>query len=262
MTYYKVIQNNKFIGIGTSCELRKYQTKHNILLVANDDTAQYIDVRGVLYRDSWFKPINSDDITVYENANINVISEEEYHQLLEAIDKGEEIELAQEQDIITDNLEQSEQQISIEETITIDFLKEQKIKEMSYVCNQIITDGFDIVLNDGKQHHFSLGVQDQLNFITLANMIQNGKQIIPYHADGELCKYYSAEDISNVIQFATEFKTYHTTYYNSLKAYIQSIQDRESIRTITYGIDIPVEYQSDILKAILANIEDKNETSC
>lgn len=93
-------------------------------------------------------------------------------------------------------------------------------------------------------------------------MIQSGETIIPYHADGELCRYYSAEDISKVINFATEFKTYHTTYYNSLKAYIQSIQSKEVIHTITYGMNIPVEYQSDILKAILANAEGKNETSC
>ena len=261
MIYYKVIQNNEFIGIGTSYELRKYQPKHNILLIAHDDAAQYIDVNGTLYRDSWLKPINSNDNFIkYENASISVISAEEYQQLSEAIDKGQEIQIATEQDnLIQDNSEQSEQQIPIVEIVTIDYLKEQKIKEMSYMCNQIIANGFDIVLSDGNKHHFSLTVQDQLNFITLANMIQSGETILAYHADGELCRYYSAEDISKVIKYATEFKTYHTTYYNSLKSYIQSIQDRESIRTITYGIDIPVEYQSDILKVILANIEDKNE---
>lgn len=259
MTYYKIIQNNEFIGIGTSYELRKYLPKHNILLVANDNTAQYIDINGKLYRDSWLKTIDGNNVVPYEIANISVIAEEEYQQLFEAINKGEEIQVATEQDYsMQDNLEQ---QIPIAEIVTIDYLKEQKIKEMSYMCNQIIANGFDIILSDGNKHHFSLTVQDQLNFITLANMIQSGETILAYHADGELCRYYSAEDISKVIKYATEFKTYHTTYYNSLKAYIQSIQDRESIRTITYGIDIPFEYQSDILKVILANIEDKNETS-
>ena len=258
MTYYKVIKDNEFIGIGTSYELRKYQLKHNILLIADDDTAQYIDINGILYRDSWFKVVTTDTIQ-YENADIVVISEEEYQQLFEAIDKGEEIQVATEEDAY---VQIETEQIPIEEMVTVDFLKEQKIKEMNYMCNQIITNGFDIVLNDGNKHHFSLKIQDQINFIALSAMIQSGETIIPYHADGELCRYYSAEDISKVINFATEFKTYHTTYYNSLKAYIQSIQSKEVIHTITYGMNIPVEYQSDILKAILANAEGKNETSC
>lgn len=254
MTYYKVIQNNEFIGIGTSYELRKYQPKHNTLLVSNDNAAQYIDINGKLYRDNWFNATNQDNNIHYEIADICVISEEEYQQLFEAIDKGEEIELIQQQDtVIQDNAEQSEQQMPIGEIVTIDYLKDQKIKEMSYVCNQIITDGFDIVLSDNKIYHFSLTVQDQLNLITLSAMITNGETEIPYHADAELCRIYSAEDINNIIRYATEFKMYHTTYFNSLKAYIQSLKSREDIGNINYGINIPDEYQSDVLKSILLN---------
>lgn len=253
MTYYKIIQNNEFIGIGTSYELRKYLPKHNILLVANDNTAQYIDINGKLYRDNWLKIINDNDAVSYETANISVISEEEYQQLFETIDKGEEIQVVTEQENLIQEAEQLEQQIPIEEIVTIDYLKEQKIKEMSYVCNQIITDGFDIVLSDNKIYHFSLTVQDQLNLITLSAMITNGETEIPYHADAELCRIYSAEDINNIIRYATEFKMYHTTYFNSLKAYIQSLKSREDIGNINYGINIPEEYQSDVLKSILLN---------
>lgn len=249
MTYYKVIKDNEFIGIGTSYELRKYQLKHNILLVADDDTAQYIDINGILYRDSWLKVLTTDTIQ-YENADIVVINEEEYQQLFEAIDKGEEIE------INTDN-EPSENEEAVvidnNEEVTLDYLKAQKAKEMSYICNQTIVNGFDITLSDGEVHHFSLTVQDQLNLITLSAMISAGEQTIPYHADGELCRNFSALDMGNVIRAATELKTFHTTYYNSLKAYIESVQYREELSCITYGVDIPVEYQSDVLKAILIN---------
>lgn len=258
MIYYKVIQNNKFVGIGTTDDLRVYQSKHDILLVADEDIAQYIQIKDILYRDNWFKSITNYNIQ-YETAEISVITEEEYQQLFEAIDKGEEIQIAIEEDT---HIQSEPEQTPIEETVTIEFLKEQKIKEMNYICNQIITNGFDITLSDDNKHHFSLKIQDQLNFIALSTMIQSGETIIPYHADNELCRYYSAEDIGKVIKFATEFKTYHTTYYNSLKAYIQSIQNKEVLRTITYGIDIPTEYQSDILKVILANAEGKDEIFC
>lgn len=249
MTYYKVIKDNEFIGVGTSYELRKYQTKHGILLVADDDTAQYIDIDGILYRDSWFKVVTTDTIQ-YENADIVVISEEEYQQLFEAIDKGEEIEINTD-----DEPSENEEVVVIDnnEEVTLDYLKAQKVKEMSYICNQIIVNGFDITLSDGEVHHFSLTVQDQLNLITLSAMISAGEQTIPYHADGELCRNFSAADIGLVIKTSTELKVYHTTYYNSLKLYIQSLDDREAIADVYYGMSIPEEYESDVLKAFISN---------
>lgn len=250
MTYYKIIKNNEFIGIGTSYELRKYQQKHNILLVADDNTAQYIQVKDKLYRDDWFKLLNTSSIE-YEIANISVISEDEYKQLLEAIDKGEEISIP----IEADNIIEANDNVIVneEEIITLEYLKTQKIKEMSHICNQTITNGFDITLSDGKEHHFSLTTQDQLNLITLSAMVTAGETTIPYHADGELCKNFSINDMENVIHTATVFKTYHTTYYNSLKEFIESIQDRNEVSNIYYGITIPNEYQSEILKELLSN---------
>ena len=44
MDYYKSIKDHEFIGIGTSYDLRVYQPKHDILLVADEDVAQYIQL--------------------------------------------------------------------------------------------------------------------------------------------------------------------------------------------------------------------------
>lgn len=250
MIYYKILKDREFIGIGTSYDLRVYQPKHDILLVADEDVAQYIQIKDQLYRDDWFKLLNTNSIE-YEIANISVISEDEYKQLLEAIDKGEEISIPIEEDNIieaNDNVIVNE-----EEIITLEYLKAQKIKEMSHICNQTITNGFDITLSDGKEHHFSLTTQDQLNLITLSAMVSAGETTIPYHADGELCKHFSINDIENVIHTATVFKTYHTTYYNSLKEFIESIQGRNEVSNIYYGVTIPNEYQSEILKELLSN---------
>lgn len=250
MIYYKILKDREFIGIGTSYDLRVYQPKHDILLVADEDVAQYIQIKDQLYRDDWFKLLNTNSIE-YEIANISVISEDEYKQLLEAIDKGEEISIP----IEADNIIEANDNVIVdeEEIITLEYLKTQKIKEMSHICNQTITNGFDITLSDGKEHHFSLTTQDQLNLITLSAMVSAGETTIPYHADGELCKHFSINDIENVIHTATIFKTYHTTYYNSLKEFIESIQDRNEVSNIYYGVTIPNEYQSEILKELLSN---------
>jgi len=84
-------------------------------------------------------------------------------------------------------------------------------------------------------------------------MASAGETLIPYHADGELCKMFSAEDINTIINTATAFKTYHITYFNSLKVYINALESMSDVTAITYGVSIPVEYQSDVLKALLQN---------
>lgn len=133
-------------------------------------------------------------------------------------------------------------------------IKDAKIEEMSNTCSNVITNGFDVKLSDGEVHHYSLTTQDQLNLITLSTMAAAGENDIPYHADGELCKYYSAEDIGIITYAATSHKTYHVTYFNSLKAYIASLENIADILNITYGVDIPADYQSDILKQLINGI--------
>lgn len=137
----------------------------------------------------------------------------------------------------------------------LDDIKDAKISEMSASCNSVITRGFDVELSDKEKHHFSLTVQDQLNLITLSSLATAGETVIPYHADGEICREYSAEDISLIVNAATAFKTYHVTYFNSLKVYIKALSDISQISQIKYGVDIPEEYQSDILKTLLSQMK-------
>lgn len=120
-----------------------------------------------------------------------------------------------------------------------------------HLALSVISAGFDIKLSDNEIHHFALTTQDQLNLITLSSLVASGETNIPYHADGELCKFYSPEDIMTITEGATNFKTYQVSYFNSLKAYIESMSDIESISAITYGVQIPDEYMSDVLKSLL-----------
>lgn len=247
MKYYKLLNDGEFIGVGTSYDLRKFQLKHSILLTSDDESAQYIQINDKLYRDDWFSPTIT-ELLDYTTVKIIVIEKDEYDTLFEAIETGKEIEITDEESDIQEELPQ----IDPDEEVTIEYVKAVKSAEMSATCNKIITNGFDAILSDGENHHFSLTIQDQLNLITLSSMVAAGETIIPYHADGELCKGYSVEDITTIINTATSFKTYHVTYFNSLKVYIDSMNDINEVNNVVYGIDIPEEYQSDVLKQLLS----------
>lgn len=247
MNYYKLIKDSRFIGVVTQQDFRVFQRKHNILLACAADKAQYIQCANVFFRADWMSPVITDKIP-YETVEMLEIDKKEYDILLKAMDSGEEIIIEPEQP------EPIEQPIDENENITVEYVKSRKIAEMSAACNSVITNGFDVELSDNNSYHFSLTTQDQLNLITLSAMVSSGETAIPYHADGELCKFYSAEDINTIVSTATAFKTYQVSYYNALRAYIESMTDIGSIGAITYGIAIPYEYQSDVLKVLIKQI--------
>ena len=242
MLYYKLINGTTFVGIATSLDMRRYQHKHRILLVCDESKAQYVQCNDKCYHARWMLPINTNQV-VYDTAEVIQISKEEYDILFETIEAGKDIVIEPEQEVI-------EEEIVTEPDVTIEFVKTSKIAEMNNKCNKTIIAGFDAVLSDGKVYHFSLTTQDQLNLITLSTMLDSGETAIPYHADGELCRFYSAADIKTILETATQFKTYHVSYFNSLKSYILSLDKIESVRAIVYGISIPPEYQSDVLKVL------------
>ena len=246
----KIIADGKFIGVGNSTNMICYQVKHNIILGCSEKKAEYIICDEKLYRADWMLPVNPMSTKYsYTKAEVIAIEEEEYNTLVSAIEKNEEIVIEPETPV-----EEEPEYVDPNDIVTVDYVKSVKIAEMSNTCNKVITNGFDVVLRDGNSYHFSLTTQDQLNLITLSSMVANGETQIPYHADGELCRFYSAEDINIIITTATQFKTYQISYFNALKAYIESLDDMNEIGAITYGVDIPAEYQSDVLKALIAGM--------
>lgn len=243
MEYFKIIIDNTIIGVITSRQFMRYSAATDSLLRCNKDRGEYIINKNKLYRDTW---MNAPQIIVeYIPATILPITEEEYTLLFEALEKEEII-------VIDDDSPQPEPTIEpkpSEDTTTIDFLRSSKINEMSYACRKTIEAGFDLELRN-ETHHFSLDTQDQLNLISLGAMAQT-QDSIPYHADGEECKFYTAAEINAIVAAATAHKVYHTTYYNALKNYINALETIEEIGAITYGVEIPEEYQTDVLKALL-----------
>ena len=254
MNYYKLINGSTFVGVATQHDFRVFQQKHKIVLACDEEQAQYVQCGETFYRANWMVPVTTNRV-VYETVEVIRIDKEEYDILYEAVEKGEEVEVQPEQPAH----EEDTPIVDPNEEVTVDYVKTAKIAEMNSVCNKVIENGIDVMLSDGNIYHFSLTTQDQLNLITLQSMIVAGETSIPYHADGELCRYYSVEDISTVMDSATAHKTFHVTYFNSLKVYINALDNITDISAVQYGVNIPEEYQSDILKALYASMVVTND---
>ena len=241
MKYYKIMTfENKMIGAVSSTNFVRYSTLGHSYLRCNEKKGEYVVYDGITYRAAWMAPCKTD--RAYIEAQVIEISESEYQIYMDAIEKDEEL-LVEEDDIPplpepTDEIEEE----------SIAFVRMHKIAEMSATCRKTIEAGVDVELR-GENHHFSLDTQDQLNLMSLGVMAQT-QSMIPYHADGETCIFFTAEEISQIVSAATAHKVYHTTYYNALKNYINALETIEDIAAITYGTPIPDEYKSEVLRVI------------
>jgi len=243
MRYYKVINGLNFVGIATTTELRKIQLQHNILISCAEQDAECVQIENDYYHAGWMKSVREDIGAVF--AEVIEIDKEEYDELIEMIERDEEIEPYPEPEPEPEPVPDPEQ-----EDITVAYAKKLKLKEMSNTCENNIFAGIDVVLSDEETHHFSLTEYDQLNIFKLETLARSGEQVLPYHEDGELCKFYPAADIITIADAATQYITYHTTYFNSLKAYINSLRSVNTISRVTYGMEIPEKYQSEVWKEI------------
>lgn len=112
-----------------------------------------------------------------------------------------------------------------------------KEEEMSAACNAAIVAGMDVETSVGTEH-FSLQETDQINLTTATNAVQNGAAGYPYHADGSLCRMFSADEILAIANAATQHKLYHTTLCNHLLTWARRAETIEEIEGIAYDANL------------------------
>ena len=167
------------------------------------------------------------------------ITKEEYEQLKLALAETKEVANAGEEGpIISD------------EKITLEVLRDYKIKTMREFCGKAIINGVDVELSDGIEH-FALEIEDQINLLSLQDLLHQGAEIIPYHETGKECKLYTAQEIRKILDKVSQHRVWHTTYFNALKVYLEKLTDITAINNIYYGYEIPEEYQTEALKYLL-----------
>ncbi len=215
MKYYKVIKNKEFIGVGTTLNLRRFQNKHQIMLICSETQVQYIQLDDVLYRAKWMWPETTDSVK-YEIADVIRIEKDEYDLLLHAVETNEEIAIEEEPIVEIEHV--------VVEEPTIDYVRTSKISELKHDCNKAITNGVDIKLSDGETRHFSMSLEDQINLLTMA-----------YVADESV---YSTEDMKTIITKTNAHKNRHIAKFKQLESRVNSLNTIQEVSAVNYHAEV------------------------
>jgi hypothetical protein len=107
------------------------------------------------------------------------------------------------------------------------------------------------LLSDYESYNFKLTAEDQLNLISIEGQLNAGAETVIYHATGQPCRVFSRDDMLKVIKAFRQHVTYHTTYFNVAKQYINSLTDIEKINQFSYGTDVSGVVTDKSIKQIL-----------
>lgn len=120
--------------------------------------------------------------------------------------------------------------------------KSIKIPELSNACNEAINAGTTIQFSNGPSEMFTYNIDDQANISEMTNAMILGATSYPYHASGSDCRMYSKDEIVQIYSTLSALKTHHLTYYNQLRAYVNSLTSAEDVYDVQYGQELTGTY--------------------
>lgn len=246
MDYYKVILRNKIIDVLEDVVWVRLNRRGAIVVCSPSEAT------GVVGSDNMtiWHISGTPAIGEYEDVTVADIDETEAETLKKLL--GLDGEITESGDGIDVSWDEEKPTEEVPPPANLAELKERCLQNLSQDCQNAIFAGVDVELADHSIKHFDLRIEDQVNLLSLSMLLaSNGGAPMPYHASGELCAFYTAEDMQRIITAATTLKTYHTSYYNSLKNWINALSTMEEICAIQYGDTIPEQYCSDVLVQML-----------
>jgi len=125
----------------------------------------------------------------------------------------------------------------------IEQVRVAKLTEISAACQQAIYAGVDAIDTKGTEH-FGLTIEDQTNISALASAVAQGAASVPYHADGQLCREFTAAEYSAVYAAAKTHMTRNTTLCNHLNVWIRRCTTAAEISAISYESALPADLQA------------------
>ena len=92
MTYFKAIQNDKVVSVGTV--FLEWNINKHKLYVCDVDKGQFVQSYDEqhIYHDAWMKPAPA-EAGIHEEASIVIILQQEYEDLLALFDNGETVKV-------------------------------------------------------------------------------------------------------------------------------------------------------------------------
>lgn len=138
-------------------------------------------------------------------------------------------------------------------TMTIDEYRQFVLQHVNSDCKQDIYNGTSIEI-DGVQQHFSFKNEDQINLLQLYLMSKMYSSItmLPYHSDGQTCMFYTSEQIKTIYTTLIIRLISITTYTNQLHMYANTLNTKEELSHLKYGMELPEEYST-----VVANVVDE-----
>lgn len=190
-------------------------------------------------------PINLSGFYVYNQYDVFIGNYSSFKTLYRTLENG--FQLSDDGSVYTPPAIEPIPEPSIEE------LQEIKVSEMNMQQQAIIVGGCDVQLSDGTTEHFTLTQNDQLSLNSLSVKVLEGLTAIPWHAsdEDEGCRFYTQEDMKIITDTCANFVTWHVTWFRDLRRYIRSLTSKEEVKAITYETNIPMEYRSEVLQALM-----------
>lgn len=124
------------------------------------------------------------------------------------------------------------------DTSTLEGAQKAKIRELSNACHTAIYAGADATTSKGTEH-FSLTDNDQINLSSSMEQVKGGAAQVPYHADGQLCRMFTAEEMTRAYQAAVHYIAYNTTLCNHLLTWVRRCTTVVDVNAITYTSALP-----------------------
>ena len=137
-------------------------------------------------------------------------------------------------------------------------IRAEKEQELSAACSAAIVSGMDVETTQGTEH-FSLQETDQINLTTALSAVQAGEAGYPYHADGQLCRLFTAAEIQAIAAASVQHKLYHTTLCNHLLTWARRAETAAELERITYTAeDLPDDLAANMAAVLAAAAGDNN----
>lgn len=144
------------------------------------------------------------------------------------------------------------------DSLTLEELRNYKLKQISEACTNDICNGETIELPDGSRQHFGYQITDQVNYdeLFIICLIAPEVKYLPYHSNGHGCEMFSREDIITIVSTLLIRKTQLVTYCNQLTQYVRTLTEREDLMGVAYGMELPEEYNARIAEIMASTLSE------
>lgn len=144
-------------------------------------------------------------------------------------------------------------------TLSLEGAKEYQLNLINTECTNTIHAGINVDTSMGTEH-FSLTEVDQININVLYAQCLTGVTAVPYHADGAICREFSADEMIVLGKAALEYVIYCTTLCNHMRAWINRCETVEEVISIHFNSTLPADLQESFNSVIsIGSVQEEDE---